>query len=164
MTKHRVEHFTETLAKGELSSLDFMMMDVQRPLTNDEINEINPQAALDKTIGSGEEVDGDAEDMGGAPSRCLTCFAPMPCVDHANVEHLNVVTTHDIEPTTILADAHGAGLKEVVIVGVLRDGTEYFASSVSDAAPAMYHLQRGIYKLNRTVDGGEGTNEHPDAA
>lgn len=77
----------------------------------------------------------------------------MPCAEHANIEHVGQVTSHDISPTLVLAKAHDAGLKEVVIVGMLADGSEYFASSVSDAAPSMYYLQRGIYKLNKVVDG-----------
>ena len=40
-----------------------------------------------------------------------------------------------------------------MIVGMKADGGEFFASSVADAAPAMYHLQRGIYKLNKIVEG-----------
>jgi hypothetical protein len=52
----------------------------------------------------------------------------------------------------ILAQAHGMGLKQVVIVGELEDGSEYFASSVADAAPAMYHLQRGIFRLNNIIE------------
>jgi len=77
----------------------------------------------------------------------------MPCEVHANVEQLNVVTSLDISPTSMLAKAHNAGLKEVVIVGMKEDGTEFFAASVSDAADSMYHLQRGIYKLNKIVEG-----------
>jgi hypothetical protein len=90
----------------------------------------------------------------------------MPCSEHPNVEPLNVVTTHNISATTVLAGAHNADLKEVVIVGMRHDGTEYFASNVSDAAPSMYHLQRGIYKLNRVVDGeyeGESVGPNPAA-
>lgn len=146
----------------KLTSTDFMMMDIHRPLTNEEVEEVNPQALVDKSARSLTLVDSEAESVGapheGATStRCDVCFAPMPCDKHANVEILCGVTSLDISPTVVLAKAHDAGLTEVVIVGMKADGSEYFASSVSDAAPSMYHLQRGIYKLNKVVDG-----EHED--
>lgn len=85
--------------------------------------------------------------------RCDICFGSMPCEKHANVEVLGVTTSLDISPITVLAGAHDAGLVEVVVVGMREDGREYFASSISDAAPAVYYLQRGIHKLNKIVDG-----------
>lgn len=147
-----------------LTDLDFMMMDVHRPMTDDEIAKINPQALVDKSAGAIKIVDGHDESM-GAPhscesktgSRCDICFAPMPCEPHANVEHLDAVTSLDIDPIAVLAGAYDAGLTEIVVVGMKKDGGEYFASSIADAAPAVYHLQRGIYKLNKIVDG-----EHED--
>jgi hypothetical protein len=139
----------------KLSDLDFMMMDVHRPMLDEEVNKINPQAVVDKSARPFQVIDGDAESVGTpyTGTRCDHCFGPMPCEKHANVEHLPIVTSLDVSPTHILAKAHDAGLTEVVIVGMREDGREYFASSISDAAPAVYHLQRGIYKLNKIVDG-----------
>jgi hypothetical protein len=148
----------------KLNSIDFMMMDVHRQLTDEELNEINPQAALDKTLGTEQEVVGDDESVAGASTRCEFCFGPMPCPQHSNVEPLDVVTSHNISATHVLAGAHNADLDVVVVVGFKKDGSEYFASSVSDAAESIYHLQRGIHKLNKMVDEGAGTNEHPDDA
>ena len=85
--------------------------------------------------------------------RCWACFELMPCEKHANIQPLSVVTSHDISPTSVLADAHNAKLEIVVVVGFTEDGEEFFASSCADAAEGMYHLQRGIYKLNKMVDG-----------
>ena len=138
-----------------LSDIDFMMMDVHRPLTDAEIKDVNPQAAVDKSAGAVEDEHSDAAGV-DAPypsTRCDTCFAPMPCEKHANVEHLRTITSLDISPTSILARAHDAGLTEVVVVGMKEDGSEYFAANISDAAATMYHLQRGIYKLHRVIDG-----------
>jgi len=90
-----------------------------------------------------------------ATPRCEFCFGPRPCPKHPNVEPLSVVTSHEVPPMHMLAQAHNADLETVVIVGITKDGREYFASSHPDAAESMYHLQRGIYKLNRIVDGDD---------
>lgn len=137
-----------TEKKTTLTSIDFMMMDVHRELDEGMIDQ---EMMVDKTAN---------HDPGPAiGERCDVCFAPMPCDEHKNVEQLNVLTTHDISPTSIIADAHNAGLKEVVIVGMLDDGTEYFASSIADGGTSMYYLQRGIHKLNHIID-GDYENEH----
>jgi len=132
-----------------LNPIDFMMMDVHREL--DETN-FHPQTHVDKSAGPQPEEHSDEEGLGISHARCEFCFEPLPCPDHHNVEPLDAVTRLDLSPMHILAQAHGAGLKEVVVVGVLEDGTEFFSSSVADAAPAMYHLQRGIYHLNLIID------------
>lgn len=129
-----------------------MMMDVHEPLSSEEINSINPQAAVDKSAGAVEDDVSYGESVGGPPTCCETCFAPTPCSAHANVAHFNVVTSFDIDPVSILAAAHNKGLVEVVVVGFTEEGEEYFASSISDAGQSMYHLQRGIYKLNKIMD------------
>lgn len=137
-----------------LTGTDFMMMDVHRPMTDDEIAELHPQAGVDKSAGAQSDDDSDAEGV-GAPhtERCPHCFGPMPCEQHANVEVLQGVTSLDINPTVALAGAHAADLEIVVIVGMDKNGREYFSSSVADAAEGMYYLQRGIHKLNKVVDG-----------
>lgn len=144
-----------------LTGQDFMKMDVHRPPTDDEIDTTQ---AVDKTIGAGEEELRDAESVDSPAARCPTCFGPMPCAAHANVEHLSIVTSHDIAPTTLLAAAHNADIEHVVIIGMTRSGKEYFASSVSDAAQAMYYAQRAIHKLNKMVDGESIDDDPEDAA
>lgn len=95
----------------------------------------------------------DTESKPEVGPRCERCFGPMPCEAHDNVHTLGVVTSHSISPTTVLAAAHNSDLEYVVVLGMTKDGDEYFASSVSDAAESMYACQRGIYKLNKIVDG-----------
>ena len=69
-----------------------------------------------------------------------------------NVVPLNIITLNEVDPTTILRMAHDAKLTEVVIVGMCEDGSEFFASSDPDAATGIYHLMRGVHKLNRIID------------
>lgn len=141
------------MATTKLNSIDFMMMDVHRELDAETVDQ---QTMVDKTehVTVEDEVEVEKPD-----ERCEFCFGPKPCADHDKVEYLDQVTTHDISTTNVLANAHNAGLKEVVVVGMKEDGTEYFASSVSDGGTSMYHLQRGIYKLNKIID-GEYEDEH----
>lgn len=150
----------------KLTAIDFMMMDVHREL--DEEN-FHPETLLDKSARPQQEEHSDDPGVGVSheevpAQRCYVCFGPYPCAQHHNVEELTVVTKLDVSPTSMLAKAHEANLKEVVIVGILQDGREYFASSVADGAPAMYHLQRGIYKLNQIVDGDHGEEVEPPGA
>ncbi len=153
-----------TTTTPKLNATHFMMLDVHEPLSSEEINSINPQAAVDKSAGVADDEAGSDEDAGGPPPRCDVCFAPMPCADHANVAQIDVVTSLDIDPVAVLAGAHNVGLAEVVVVGFTEDGKEYFASSISDAGQSMYHLQRGIYRLNKTMDQEHESRDGPSAA
>lgn len=137
----------------KLDASDFAAMDVHRPLTDEEIKEINPQALMDKSADPRNDEDSAEEGVDTPQPRCWACFGPMPCEQHANVEPLAIVTSHDLPPASMLAKAHNADLETVVIVGYTKEGSEFFASSCADAAEGMYHLQRGIYKLNKIVDG-----------
>lgn len=70
----------------------------------------------------------------------------------SNVIELPVITTLDIDPSRILSKAMEADLKEVVVTGFTKDGQEYFASSVSDAAQVIYHGERVKHRLMRIID------------
>lgn len=155
-----------TTTTPKLNAIHFMMLDVHEPLSSEEINSINPQAAVDKSAGvaDDDEAGSDGDAGGPPPPRCDVCFAPMPCADHANVAQIDVTTSLDIDPVAVLAGAHNVGLAEVVIVGFTEDGKEYFASSISDAGQSMYHLQRGIYRLNKTMDQEHESRDGPSAA
>lgn len=83
----------------------------------------------------------------------------MPCDKHVNVRQLDTVTSLDIPPVSVLADAYNADLECVVVIGITKDGREYFASSVSDAAEGVYYAMRAVHNLNKVVD-GEYDNEH----
>ena len=138
----------------KLSDLDFMMMDVHRPMLDEEINEVNPKARVDKSLRAVENIDSEAPrvDTPHPEPRCKICFGPVPCDQHANVASLDVVTSHDIPVAKILAGAHARDLDVVVVVGLAKDGNEYFASSCADGAEVIYHLTRGIFKMNMMVD------------
>lgn len=71
-----------------------------------------------------------------------------------NVVPLEVVTSNDCDPVNILRGAFDADLEELIVVGMKKDGTEYFASTVGDAAPVIYHLMRAVHKLNCIIDEG----------
>ena len=52
----------------------------------------------------------------------------------------------------VIAAAAGAGLTEVVIIGVDADGDEYFASSQSQGPDALWHLERAKWRLMKMAD------------
>ena len=154
---------TTTIPK--LSAKDFMMMmDVHEPFSTDDIEKINPQAAMDKTVEPVEDQVRDDASVDSTGARCEVCFGPMPCAAHANVEQWDGVTSLSISPATILVGTHNADLECVVVVGMTKDGAEYFASSHSDAAESIFYLQRGIHKLNRIIDGEEVERVRKDPA
>lgn len=140
----------------QLTGKDFAAAGVVRPVTKTDIRLVCPQAELDKTVADETPPD----------KRCEFCFGPIPCKDHGGVLPLNIVTSRDVDPIGVIAGAYNAGLEEVVIVGRTKDGREYFASSIADAAPAVYYLQRGIHRLNKIIDEGqdEDGNVRPDPA
>jgi len=72
--------------------------------------------------------------------------------NHENVEWLNIVTTQNLDPQTVILRALNERMTEVVIVGFDRDGGEYFASSVADGAAALWHLTRAQKKLLELPD------------
>ena len=65
---------------------------------------------------------------------------------------LPVITRLNIDPQRVMAAALEALLTDVVIIGFLPDGTEYFASSAADGGTVLWHLERAKLKLLRTVD------------
>ena len=69
-----------------------------------------------------------------------------------NVIEWDGITSLDLPAERILRRALEAGLDKVVIVGRTEDGHEYFISSMADAADCAWHLQRGIWQLNTTID------------
>lgn len=72
--------------------------------------------------------------------------------DESNVVVLPVITRLDLPPERVLNAALARGLSEVVIVGVDKDGEEYFAASKSDGGDALWHLQRAAHKLLKIAD------------
>lgn len=113
--------------KKKLDSIDFMMMDVHRPMLADEIEDIHPAALVDKAYPH-EEPLGE------------------------NVVILPAMTTHDLSPIEVLRNAFDAGLTELVICGVDAAGHEYLMRTNADKAIGAWYLQRAIYLLNRDHD------------
>ena len=73
----------------------------------------------------------------------------------ADIINFKGITTLDLEPDRVLAEAVG-GLSEVVVVGFDKDGEAFFASSVADGGQALWHLERAKWRLMKMVDDLEG--------
>lgn len=59
-----------------------------------------------------------------------------------DVVRLDVVTRLDIEPICVLDGAMEADLTHVVIAGYQADGSEYFASSMTDGGATLWLIER----------------------
>ncbi len=69
-----------------------------------------------------------------------------------NVVNFTGVTSLDIDPTRVLKTASDQEFDSIIIVGYTKDGEEYFASSISDGADVLWHLERAKLRLLRMVD------------
>ena len=69
-----------------------------------------------------------------------------------DIVDLPVVTRLDLDPERILRAALDAGMTEVVVIGVDRDGLEYFAASQSGGPDVLWHIERARHKLMQVVD------------
>lgn len=139
--RNKPESFTETLARGELSPLDFMMMDVHRPLTLVEIEEVCPEATVDHT----EE-----------PKRYNGPFVKYP----ENVEVLDVNTSHELAVERVLQSAHDNKLERVIVVGHTEDGELYVLCSDPDIGESNLLLDRAKADLLHAIN-NNGTREDP---
>lgn len=133
------------MSTRKLNGIDFMIMDVHRSLTNDEVEEINPQAAVDKSAGPFE----DEHCVAAGVDTPYPYEVPLP----DNVTIMPGVTTHDLSTEEVMRAAFNADLTEMVIVGIDEEGHEHIFRTNADLAPAMFHLQRGMHNLNRMHDG-----------
>lgn len=119
-----------------LGPTDFMMMDIHRPMTDEEIEEINPQALVDKSAGAVEDNDGEAESVGTPheeePRRYSGPFVVFP----DNVEVLDVITSQRLEVDRVLQSAHHNNLSEVVVIGIREDGELFLLASDPDVGSA----------------------------
>lgn len=68
------------------------------------------------------------------------------------VVDLPVITSLDLDPQRVLAAAVKAEMTQVIIIGYDKDGDEYFSSSVSDGADALWHLERAKLRLLKAGD------------
>lgn len=63
-----------------------------------------------------------------------------------NVVDFGGITTLDIDPERVLKAAIGQ-LESVIIIGITKDGEEYFASSVANGPSVLWDLERAKLKL-----------------
>lgn len=68
-----------------------------------------------------------------------------------DVVDLGVVTTLPLDPDRILQKAVGQ-LDRVVLIGIDKDGGEYFASSDPDGGTVLWDIERAKLKLMRLAD------------
>jgi hypothetical protein len=87
--------------------------------------------------------------------RCSFAVAVRLLVERAkgpdNVVLFSGVTKLDLPADRVLEQAMGR-LDKVVIAGWLKDGDEYFASSIADGADVVWLFERLKLKLLQTVD------------
>lgn len=69
------------------------------------------------------------------------------------VVDLSVITTLPLDPDRLLEKAVGQ-LDRVLIIGMDKDGEEYFASSDPDGGTIIWDMERAKLKLLRLVDTG----------
>ena len=70
------------------------------------------------------------------------------------VVDLPVITCLDLDPDRVIDRAKGK-LARVMVIGVDKDGEEYFASSCADGGVCVWDLERAKLKLLRRVDGDD---------
>lgn len=146
-----------------LEPIDFMMMDVHRPMTDEEIDEINPQARLDKS--AGPEPDDDSESAGvGASHENETYKGPF-IVFPDNVAVLDVDTCHELDVDRVLQSAHDNKLARVLVIGEYEDGELYVLASDPDAGIANLMCDRAKLEFldavrnNRTAEDPRGPKQ-----
>ena len=130
-----------------LTATDFMMMDVHRPMTDEDINETNSQARLDKSARTTEDEQRDASGVGSAPEKKLRVIDPLP----DNVVIADVATSHHLQVQRVLQAAHDRGLDDVMVVGWHDDGEIYFLASDPSIGNAVYRLELAKQKLLSAV-------------
>jgi hypothetical protein len=69
-----------------------------------------------------------------------------------NVIPFTGITRHDVPVTTILDHLCRLDIMEIVAVGFLEDGSEFFSSSKADGAASLWHLTRAQHKLMTYAD------------
>lgn len=67
------------------------------------------------------------------------------------VVDLNVITTLSLDPDRLLEKAIGK-LERVIIIGIDKDGDEYFASSEADGGTVLWDIERTKLKILRVAD------------
>lgn len=126
-----------------LTSIDFMMMDIHREL--DEEN-IHPQTSVDKSAGPQSEEHSDDPGV-GVPYKEKRPFDPLP----PNVELLDVSTSHRLQVNRVLQSAFDQDFDEVMVIGWHDDGEVFFLASDPSIGNAVYRLRCAEMKLLNAV-------------
>jgi len=69
----------------------------------------------------------------------------------AEIVDFDGITTLSLDPDRLLQKAIGQ-LDRVIIIGIDKEGAEYFASSEADGGTAVWDLERAKLKLLRLAD------------
>lgn len=72
---------------------------------------------------------------------------------------LDQITSLDLPADRVLETAIEQELESVVVIGYTKEGQEYFASSIADAADCCWLVDRFKRALHRICDEGLPTNE-----
>lgn len=70
----------------------------------------------------------------------------------SNVVDLPVITCLPLDPKRVIAGAANHEFKRVMIIGVLEDGDEYFASSDPDGGTLLWDMERTRHALMKVAD------------
>ena len=60
---------------------------------------------------------------------------------------LDVLTKMDIPPERIVQGLGEFAFDSIVVVGSLKDGSEFFSSNLADGGTVLWHLERAKFKL-----------------
>lgn len=121
-----------------LSGFDFMMMDIHREMSDEEIEAVNPQALVDKSARPFKIVDRAEEGVGASHEeeqpepRYRGPFVEFP----DNVEALDVNTSHALQVNRVLQSAFDSDLATVVVIGMQEDGELFVLASDPDIGEA----------------------------
>lgn len=123
------------MSTEKLTSEDFTAMGVHRPLVPSEIDEVHPQANVDKTM---------ADETGKPMLRVLD---PLP----DNVELLDMPTSHQLQVKRVLQSALDHELDDVMVVGWVNDGPIFFLATDPSVGNAVYRLELAKQRLLAAV-------------
>lgn len=127
-----------------LGAEDFMMMDVHRPMTDEEISSIHSQARLDKSLRAVPDVDRETPPVGepheeepAEDRRYDGPFVKFPDKVHV----LDVSTSHELDVDRVLQSAYDNKLSSALVIGWNEEGLWILCS---EPAVAEAYLLAGL--------------------
>lgn len=70
----------------------------------------------------------------------------------SNVVNLNVITRLPCDPQRVTDAANNTKFDRVMIIGIMEDGSEYFASSDPDGGTILWDMERARHRLMQISD------------